>query len=612
MTGSRMRRVQTGHRRAWILPDTTAPTAALAATLLALILVGTVAGMVLRPAGPTGLVDQPTETFLVTHRTAWLTDAMRLVTDLGAAEVLVPLVLVAGLGWRWRRGNWWPLALLSGAAAGAWAVQVAVKQLVERPRPPAGLALSHATGFAFPSGHATDAAAVYGMLAVLLARPGRRAASAAALLAAVGVVALVGLSRLYLGVHWLTDVAGGVGLGGAWLASLILVVGTRIELPTRPGSKRTARFRQGTPGQPGGVRCQPVPADGLVPLLAGGTGRPIRLRRLGWVLAAVLLAASLVIPELAEGTEQTERVAPKAVVAVSRPPQPTGAVSRAAVVRPVAAAAHVVLVVEENHEFGQVIGSRQAPFLNRQATEGTLLTRYYAVTHPSLPNYIALVAGDPLGIRHDCRSCHRRGRTLVDQLEAAGISWKAYYQGLPAPCSPTARAGAYAKKVNPFLHLDSVRTDPRRCRRVVPLSQLDTDLARGQLPRFAMVTPDLAHSMHSGSIRQADSFLQRLDHRLLSSSARRSGILLIITFDEGKSDRGLHGRRGGGHIATILVGRGVPAGRRDPTPYDHYALLRSLEQRFGLPPLRHAADRRTRTIPAIAGPSPAQPARRSR
>jgi hypothetical protein len=133
MTGSRMRRVQTGHRRAWILPDTTAPTAALAATLLALILVGTVAGMVLRPAGPTGLVDQPTETFLVTHRTAWLTDAMRLVTDLGAAEVLVPLVLVAGLGWRWRRGNWWPLALLSGAAAGAWAVQVAVKQLVERP-----------------------------------------------------------------------------------------------------------------------------------------------------------------------------------------------------------------------------------------------------------------------------------------------------------------------------------------------------------------------------------------------------------------------------------------------------------------------------------------------
>jgi len=445
----------------------------------------------------------------------------------------------------------------------------------------------------------------------LLARSGWRAARAAAL-ATVGVIALVGLSRLYLGVHWLTDVAGGVGLGALWLVSLILLVGTRIELPTRPRSKRTVRFRQGTPGQPGGVRCQAVPADGLVPLLAGGTGRPIRLRRLGLALAAVLLTASLVVPELAEGTEQPEGVAAKVAVAVSRPPKPTDAVSRAAVVRPVAAAAHVVLVVEENHEFAQIIGSRQAPFLNRLAARGTLLTRYYAVTHPSLPNYIALVAGDPLGIHSDCRSCHRRGRTLIDQLEAAGISWKAYYQGLPAPCSSTDTARAYAKKVNPFLHLDSVRSSPRRCRRVVPLGQLDTDLARGRLPRFAMVTPDLTHDMHSASIRQADTFLHGLYQQLLTAPARGGGILLIVTFDEGKSDRGLHGRRGGGHIATILVGRGVPAGRRDPTPYDHYALLRSLEQRFGLPLLRHAADRQTRTIPAIAGPSPAQLARRSR
>src|SRR5207342_1473301 len=113
-------------------------------------LVGALAGGLLRQAGPTGLVDQPAASFLVAHRQGWLTGVMRLVTDLGAAGVLVPLVLAAGLGWRWRRGSWRPLALLAGAAAGAWVVQVAVKQLVERPRPPAGLALSHATGFAFP------------------------------------------------------------------------------------------------------------------------------------------------------------------------------------------------------------------------------------------------------------------------------------------------------------------------------------------------------------------------------------------------------------------------------------------------------------------------------
>jgi phosphatidylinositol-3-phosphatase len=353
-----------------------------------------------------------------------------------------------------------------------------------------------------------------------------------------------------------------------------------------------------------------LPADGPLPFLAGGTGPPTRHRQLGWALAAVLVIAALVVPALAKGLERPHRATARAVVTAPlavahRPPQPPrGAVPRAA-------ATHVVLVVEENHEFARIIGSRQAPFLNRLAATGTLLTRYYAITHPSLPNYIALVAGDPLGIHSDCRTCHRRGRSLVDQLQAAGISWKAYYQGLPAPCSTAVTAGAYAKKVNPFLYLDGVRSVPLRCRRVVPLTQLGDDLRHGGLPRFAMVTPDLAHSMHSGSTRQADSFLQRLD-QLLSASAGRGGILLIVTFDEGTSDQGLHGGPGGGHVATIVVGPGVPAGGRDATPYDHYALLRSLEQRFGLRPLRHAADRDTRTIPTIAGTSATQAARTAR
>ena len=328
-----------------------------------------------------------------------------------------------------------------------------------------------------------------------------------------------------------------------------------------------------------------APADGLVPFLAGGPG-PAARRGLGWMLA-VLIAAALIVPEVAEGTERPGRLPPRATHALPVAARPT--------------APHVVLVVEENHEFGQVIGSRQAPFLNRLAATGTLLTRYYAIGHPSLPNYVALLAGDPLGIHRDCRSCHRRGRTLVDQLQAAGISWKAYYQGLPAPCSPAARAGAYAKAVNPFLHLDSVRSTPPHCRQVVPLTQLGPELGAGRLPQFAMVTPDLAHDMHSGTIRRADTFLHRLDHQLLTTSGRRS-ILLVVTFDEGTSDRGPQGHRGGGHIPTLIVGPGVPA-TQDPTPYNHYSLLRSLERRFGLRPLRHAANRQTRTIPAVAGPS---------
>jgi len=328
----------------------------------------------------------------------------------------------------------------------------------------------------------------------------------------------------------------------------------------------------------------------------GAAGRPVRPWGLGWALVVLLAAASL-IPALAESAEQPGRAAPVAS-------RPSG--TRARHARPVPAATrrgapHVVLVVEENHEFGQVIGSRRAPFLNRLAARGTLLTRYDAIGHPSLPNYVALVAGDPLGIHSDCRRCHRPGRTLIDQLQAAGISWKAYYQGLPAPCSRVASAGAYSSSVNPLLHLDSVRTSRRRCRRVVPLSQLAGDLRAGRLPRFAMVTPDLVHDMHSGSIRRADAFLARLARQLHTAPALHGNVLLVVTFDEGTTDRALPGRRGGGHVATIVAGPGVPAGRRDPTPYDHYALLRSLELRFGLRPLRHASDPQTSTIPAIAG-----------
>jgi phospholipase C len=327
-------------------------------------------------------------------------------------------------------------------------------------------------------------------------------------------------------------------------------------------------------------------------------------RRLGLALA-VFVAAALVIPELAEGTQTTGHAAP--APPARHPPAGHAHPTRPRTAPSLPAVTHVLLVVEENHEFGQVIGSSRAPFLNRLAARGTLLTHDYAVAHPSLPNYVALLAGDRLGIHSDCRACHRGGRTLVDQLQAAGISWKAYYQGLPAPCSQVATAGAYSKKVNPFLHLDSVRANPVRCRRVVPLTQLGPDLRGGRLPRFGMVTPDLIHDMHSGSIHAADAFLGRLDHQLRASPEGRS-TLLIVTFDEGRSDRGRAGRHGGGHIATIVAGPGVPA-TRDPGPYDHYALLHSLEQRFGLRPLRHAADHQTGTIPAIAGPATGRTAR---
>jgi hypothetical protein len=115
-----------------------------------------------------------------------------------------------------------------------------------------------------------------------------------------------------------------------------------------------------------------------------------------------------------------------------------------------------------------------------------------------------------------------------------------------------------------------------------------------------VIVPDLRQDMHRGPVGEADAFLRCLDRELATSSAWRPGTVLVVTFDEGTTSRGLLGR-GGGHVATVVTEPGVPA-RRDATPYTHYALLRSIEHRSGLPPLRNAADPATKTIPAIAAP----------
>jgi phospholipase C len=272
-----------------------------------------------------------------------------------------------------------------------------------------------------------------------------------------------------------------------------------------------------------------------------------------------------------------------------------------------------VVVVEENHSFDQVIGSAQAPFLNRLAGQGTLLTGYYAITHPSLPNYLAMVSGDTQGIASDCGGCNLDAPNLADQLERAGVSWTAYLQGLPAPCSDAHTAGAYAKKHDPFMYFDSVRADPGRCAKVVPLDRLDADLAAGRLPRLVFITPDQAHDMHGAAqggddaalVRTADDWLRALYTKLAASSAWREDTRLVVTWDEGgggSREGCCGGLAAGGHVPTIVAGPHLRA-RQDPTTYDHYALLRSVEAAFGLPFLGHAADSTSATIPAVAGPA---------
>jgi membrane-associated phospholipid phosphatase len=185
------------------------------------------------------LVDQPVAVFFVGHREAWLTRLLQDITNVGSARLLLPLIVAVGVGWWLRRRTWRPLALLAAAYLGADLAFNAVMDLVQRPRPPAAILLKPVAGPSFPSGHATQAVAVYGMLAALLAAATPRwARKVAAWAAAVVIVEVVAVSRLYLGAHWLTDVLGGLALGAAWLFALLTSVRTidhlRAHHPDQP------------------------------------------------------------------------------------------------------------------------------------------------------------------------------------------------------------------------------------------------------------------------------------------------------------------------------------------------------------------------------------------
>jgi hypothetical protein len=253
------------------------------------------------------------------------------------------------------------------------------------------------------------------------------------------------------------------------------------------------------------------------------------------------------------------------------------------------------VIVMENHEYAQVVGSRGAPFINRLARTGAVATSMYAIGHPSLPNYLALVGGSTFGIDSDCTDCRVAARTsLPTQLSDGGIAWRAYMEGLSHACFTGSDAGRYAKRHDPFVYFTAIARDPALCANVVPLSRLSRDEQSGSAPRFLWISPDLCHDMHDCSISTGDRFLSRLVPPLLRALGP-SG-LLVLTFDEGTSDDGCCRFAAGGHIVTILAGPGARRGARLATPVDHYSVLQLVEDLLGLARLRGAACSCTRSL----------------
>jgi phospholipase C len=254
---------------------------------------------------------------------------------------------------------------------------------------------------------------------------------------------------------------------------------------------------------------------------------------------------------------------------------------------------HIVIIMFENKEFGTVIGNPSMPNYNKLAREYTLLTQYYAIRHPSLPNYIALIGGDTFGIDSDCRDCFIEAPSLPDLIEASGRTWKTYQEDMPRPCY-LGDTLIYAQKHNPFIYFDPIRLDTTRCERsIVPLTALQTDIDSASLPNFIFITPNLCNDAHDCPLSVADAWLTELLGRLVPAldSASQS-YLLVMLFEEGQGNHSCCGLapEAGGRVPVVFYSPLVKNGFEDATPYTHYSLLKTISTAWGLPLLGHAAD----------------------
>ncbi|MEU6216279.1 alkaline phosphatase family protein [Streptomyces sp. NPDC047022] len=230
---------------------------------------------------------------------------------------------------------------------------------------------------------------------------------------------------------------------------------------------------------------------------------------------------------------------------------------------------HVVVVVFENHAYSQVIGSSSAPYINSLKSGGASLTQSYAETHPSQPNYFALFSGSTQGITDD--SCYTPGFSsapnLASELIAAGRSWASYNETLPSQGSTTCSSGNYARKHNPWFGFSNVPTSSAKT-----FTQFPTDYST--LPQMSFVVPNLCSDMHDCSVSTGDTWLKN-KLGAYATWAKTHNSLLVLTFDE---DNRLSGNR----IPTVLYGQPVTAGSSSATTYNHYDLLRTLEDTQGL------------------------------
>ncbi len=250
---------------------------------------------------------------------------------------------------------------------------------------------------------------------------------------------------------------------------------------------------------------------------------------------------------------------------------------------------HVFLVVEENKDYSDVIGSASMPYLNSLANSGGVATNYYANGTDSLPNYFMLTAGDTVttGATYDSVVTEDN---VVRELIAAKKSWKAYAESLPSAGYTGGDQYPYVKVHNPFAYISDVVNDPTQVDNIVPFTQLASDLTAGTLPNYAFIIPNDYSNSHdcppnmatctlSDTLQYSDNWLKTNIAPLLASAEFQQHGLLIITWDESRTNTTVNG---GGHVASVIVGAKVKPAYQSSTFYQHQSMLRLMMKAIGL------------------------------
>jgi phospholipase C len=257
---------------------------------------------------------------------------------------------------------------------------------------------------------------------------------------------------------------------------------------------------------------------------------------------------------------------------------------------------HVIIVVLENQGTDQALAD---PYISSLAQGGAWFSHYYAITHPSFPNYLAIVAGSTFGLDSDHRPPPLTGATIADRLEEKGLTWKSYAEDYPGGCYLGSSAGSgrltptaaptelYVRKHVPLLAFASIESNPARCARVVGASQFMRDARSGKLPNYSFYTPNMFNDGHDTSLEVSSKWLHGFVRALDGTIAMHQRTLLVVTWDEGG------GREN--KVLTVLLGPVVNPGKY-PTPLTHYSLLRTIEHNFGLSTVG-AGDKRASPFP---------------